>query len=74
MLTSSVVKSKELPARKGHKNTASLNLQAPDWIALQGALLMTITSFIEAGLESAQQKGLMKNSIHHSWKLPGTLL
>jgi len=35
---------------------------------------MTIAGFIVAGLESAPQKGLLKNSIHHSWKLPGTLL
>lgn len=66
--------SSELPARKGHKNAAYLNLRAPNRIALQGALLMTITIFIVAGLESAQQKGLMKNRIHHAWKLPGTLL
>lgn len=33
---------------------------------LQGALLMTTTSSIAAGLESAQEKGLVKNSIHHS--------
>lgn len=33
---------------------------------LQGALLMTTTSSLAAGLESAQEKGLVKNSIHHS--------
>lgn len=45
MASSSVVKSKELPARKGHKITAYLNLRAPNWIALQGAPLMTVTGF-----------------------------
>lgn len=73
LLSSSVATSIELPARKNPKNTAHLNLQAPKLTTFAGGTANDQNQLYCGWPWISSGERTQENSIHHSWKLPGTV-